>query len=177
MPAVRSGPGPRAPELPLRVVAIAAGGSLGTLARYGVDRALASGGPGFPWATLVVNVTGSLILGLVVTLAAERWKPNRLVRPFAVIGFCGGFTTFSTMMVEVAQHGQHGRVGTAGAYLVASLVAGPAAVVIGMALARGRFLPLPGDRPIPDPDDLGVLYPAPEPASSPDPDPNRVTPS
>ena len=175
MPAVRSGPGPRMPELPLRIAAIAVGGSLGTLARYGVDRALAPGGPGFPWPTLVVNVAGSLILGLVVTLAAERWEPNRFVRPFAVIGFCGGFTTFSTMMVEIAQHGQHGRVGTAAAYLAASLVAGPAAVVIGMALARGRLLPLPGDRSIPDADDLGLLYSDPDP--DPDRDPNQVTPS
>ena len=79
------------------------------------------------------------------------------------------------MMVEIAQHGQHGRVGTAAAYLAASLVAGPAAVVIGMALARGRLLPLPGDRSIPDADDLGLLYSDPDP--DPDRDPNQVTPS
>ena len=181
MPAVRSRPGPPVPELPLRIVAIAAGGSLGTLARYGVDRALAQGGPGFPWATLAVNVTGSFILGLVVTLTTGRWERARFVRPFAVIGFCGGFTTFSTMMVEIAQHGQHGRVGTAAVYLAASLVGGPAAVVVGMALANGRILPLPGDRSIPDPDDLGLLYPDPDPdpdrdpANDPDVDPDRVT--
>ncbi len=158
MPAVSSGVGRRVPEPPLRIAAIAAGGSLGTLARYGVDRALVPPPLGFPWPTLVVNALGSLVLGFVVTVAVERWGRARFVRPFAAIGFCGGFTTFSTMAVEIAQLGQHGRMGTAASYLLVSLVAGLAAVVVGMALARGRFLPLPGDRSIPDPDDLGVLY-------------------
>jgi CrcB protein len=104
-----------------------------------------------------VNVTGSFLLGLILTLVVERWPPTRLVRPFAVIGFCGGFTTFSTMAVEIAQRGQHGRVGIAALYLVSSLAAGLAAVVLGMTVARGRISPPPGDRSIPDPDDLGVL--------------------
>jgi len=58
-------------------------------------------------------------------------------------------------------HVQHGRVGLAVGYLVASLAAGVAAAVLGMALARGRVLPVPRDRPVPDPDDLGPLSPGP----------------
>ncbi len=93
------------------MAAIAAGGALGTLARYGTDRALVVPSAGFPWATFAVNVAGSFLLGLIVTLVVERWPPTRFVRPFAAIGFCGGFTTFSTLAVETAQRAQHGQVG------------------------------------------------------------------
>jgi len=151
----------RTSEPALRIGAIASGGALGTLARYGADRALVPDATGFPWATFTVNVVGSLLVGLLVTLVVERWSPTRYVRPFAVIGFCGGFTTFSTLAVEVAQRSQHGRVSLAVGYLVASLVAGVVAAALGMALARGRILPVPRDRPVPDPDDLGPLSPGP----------------
>jgi len=147
----------RIPEPPLRIAAIAAGGSLGTLARYGTDRLLVPAATGFPWATFTVNVLGSLVLGVTMTLVVERWPPTRFVRPFAAIGFCGGFTTFSTLAVEAAQRTQHGRPGLAAVYVATSLAAGLAAAALGMALARGRLLPLPGDRSLPDPDDLGPL--------------------
>ncbi len=151
---------PRSPEPALRVVAIAAGGALGTLARYGTDRALVVGPASFPWATFSVNVTGSFLLGLIVTLVVERWPPTRFVRPFAAIGFCGGFTTFSTLAVETTQRAQHGRVGLAIGYLAASLVAGTVAALGGVMLARGRRGALPGaSRLLPDPDDLGALNP------------------
>jgi len=114
---------------------------------------------GFPWATFAVNVAGSFLLGLIVTLSVERWPPTRFVRPFAAIGFCGGFTTFSTLAVEATQRVQHGRAGLAAAYVVASLAAGVLAATVGMTLGRGRLLPVPRDRPVPDPDDLGSLSP------------------
>ncbi len=152
-------PAPRSSEPALRVVAIAAGGAVGTLARYGTERVLVVAPTRFPWATFTVNVAGSLVLGLIVTLVVERWPPTRFVRPFAAIGFCGGFTTFSTMAVETTQRIQHGRGGLAAAYVLASLAAGVAAAALGMALARGRVLPIPRDRPIPDPDDLGAMAP------------------
>lgn len=140
-----------------RLVAIATGGALGTLARYGVERSLAPSPLGFPWATFTVNMTGALALGLIVTLVVERWPPTRYVRPFAAIGFCGGYTTFSTLVVEVALLAHHGRTGTALIYLITSAVVGLVAVVVGMSLARGRVLPLLRSGPIPDPDDVGVL--------------------
>ncbi len=148
---------PPLPEPLLRYAAIAVGGAAGTLARYGVDRALVTPDLGFPWATFTVNVIGSFLLGLVIVLVTERWSPTRFVRPLVAVGFCGGFTTFSTLMVDVARRGQHGRIGVALADLVVSLVAGAVAVVLGMAAGRGRFHPLRTDRSIPDPDDLGLL--------------------
>jgi CrcB protein len=159
----RSAPDLRTSEPALRIGAIAAGGALGTLARYGTDRALAPDPTGFPWATFTVNVAGSLLLGLIVTLVVERWPPTRYVRPFAAIGFCGGFTTFSTLAVEAAQRAQHGRVGLAFGYVAASLVAGVVAAALGMGLARGRVLPVRRGGPVPDPDDLGPLSPGSEP--------------
>lgn len=164
MPTGGTDHGPRSSEPALRVAAIAAGGALGTLARYGTDRALVPAPTGFPWATFSVNVTGSLLLGVIVTLVVERWPPTRFVRPFAAIGFCGGFTTFSTLAVEIAQRAQHGRLGLAAGYLAASLVAGVTAAGLGMAVARGRLLPVPGQRRlIPDPDDLGPMVAEPGP--------------
>ena len=160
MSPVGSGHGRRIPERPFRLAAIAIGGSLGTLARYATGRSLVPAPLGFPWPTFAVNVAGSFVLGLIVTLVVERWPPTRFVRPFAAIGFCGGFTTFSTLAVEATQRVQHGRVGMAVAYLVVSLTAGVLAATVGMTLARGRLLPVPRDRPVPDPDDLGSLSPA-----------------
>jgi CrcB protein len=157
MPTASSGDPGRTPEAPLRIAAIATGGALGTLARYGMDRALVPSPLGFPWPTFTVNVAGSLLLGLIVTLVVERWPPTRFVRPFGAIGFCGGFTTFSTLVVEASQRAQHGRVAMAAAYVVASLVAGVVAAGLGMTLARGRLLPVPGDHTLPDPDDIGTL--------------------
>jgi CrcB protein len=144
------------PERPVRILAIAAGGSLGTLARYGLERALGPSALGFPWPTLLANVFGSLLLGLAVTLLVERWPPTRFVRPFVAIGFCGGFTTFSTMAVEATQLGRHGRVGLASLYLIATIGAGLVAGAMGIGLAR-LGLPVTRRRPIPDPDDVGPL--------------------
>jgi CrcB protein len=152
----RSADGEPRSEVALRLVAIAAGGAGGTLARYGVERALTVPANHFPWATFLVNVAGSFLLGAIVTLAVERWPPTRFVRPFAAIGFCGGFTTFSTMVVEAVQRGQHGHLALAGGYLGASLVAGVAAAAFGMVVARVQLVQ-PEGGPIPDPDDIGAL--------------------
>jgi CrcB protein len=163
VPAATSGVASRIPEPVVRVAAIAAGGSLGTLARYGAGRALVPAPLGFPWATFVVNVAGSFLLGIVVTVAVGRWSHIRFLRPFGAIGLCGGFTTFSTMVVEIAQRGQHGRTGMAAVYLLASMVAGLVAVAVGMGVARGRLGAAPGNAALlPDPDDLGALTPEPD---------------
>jgi len=123
------GPGPLA--------AIAGGGALGTLARYALERAVVPAPLGVPWATLVVNVIGSFVLGAVLTLVVGRWPRDRYLRPLVAVGFCGGFTTFSTLAVEVDQRIQHGRAGLAVAYLGITLVVGLAAALAGMAVAAG----------------------------------------
>jgi len=138
------GPGPMA--------AIAGGGALGTLARYGIERAVATDALGFPWATLTVNVIGSFVLGVAMTLVSERWPGDRWLRPLVAVGFCGGFTTFSTFALEIDQRARHGHPGTALGYLVASLLAGLGAALVGITLARGRVMPPPAGPDLPDPD-------------------------
>ena len=82
----------------------------------------------------------------------ERWPGDRWLRPLVAVGFCGGFTTFSTFAVEIDQRVRHGHAGTAVGYLVASLLAGLGAALVGITLARGRVLPIPGGPDLPDPD-------------------------
>lgn len=143
----------------LRLLAVAVGGALGTLARYALGRALVTPANGFPWSTWLVNVSGSLLVGLALTLAVERFAGNPHLRPLLVIGFCGGFTTFSTMVVEVIQLGRHHRPAIAVVYLISSLLAGLLAAGTGAAFARlGRSGGRPATiGPIPDPDDIEPL--------------------
>jgi len=134
------------------MAAIAVGGALGTLARYVIERSFVVSPAGLPWATLTVNVLGSFVLGVIVTLVVERWPTDRFLRPLVAVGFCGGFTTFSTMAVEIDRRIQHGHMGVAAAYLGLSLVAGLGAALGGITLARGRIRPSLTGSAIPDPD-------------------------
>jgi fluoride exporter len=140
----------------LRLLAIAIGGALGTVARYDVAQAIVTPPSGFPWSTWIVNVTGSLLVGLALTVVVERLAGHPYLRALLVIGFCGGFTTFSTMAVEVVQLTRHHRPGIAVVYLVSSLIAGLVAAGAGVALARlTRLAGVPaGSGAMPDPDDI-----------------------
>jgi CrcB protein len=91
---------------------------------------------GFPWPTFAANITGAFIVGLVIVLVLDRLPPTRYVRPLIGTGFCGGLTTFSTLMVEIDLLCKAGRVALAIGYLAASLGAGMVAVFAGMTLAR-----------------------------------------
>ncbi len=117
------------------LAAVAVGGAAGTCARVGLSDAWPAGGR-FPWATWTVNLTGSLVLGLVIGLLATRTAPNRLVRPLLGTGVCGGYTTFSTLVVDADLLVHHGHAATAAAYVAATAVGGLAAVVGGLRLAR-----------------------------------------
>jgi CrcB protein len=109
---------------------------LGALVRYAILEVWPVSSGELPWSTLVINVSGSLLLGLVVTLVSERWPPTRYVRPFFGIGVCGGYTTWSTFMTEAALLVRGHRPGLALAYVALSLGAGLAATSAGIGLAR-----------------------------------------
>jgi fluoride exporter len=120
---------------------IALGGAAGTLGRAAVAYALPAAGPAFPWATLIVNLIGSLAVGLVVVAALERVAPSRYFRPLLGTGLCGGLTTFSTFAVETDLLVKAGRVGTAAVYVVVSVIGGLVAVRTGMLVARAAWSP------------------------------------
>ena len=83
------------------ILAIAAGGALGALSRYGVNiAAMKALGSGFPYATLAVNVLGSFAIGLCIALFAHVWQPPETLRLFIVTGFLGAFTTFSAFSLD-----------------------------------------------------------------------------
>lgn len=118
------------------LVAIAAAGAAGALARYVLSRLVSVPAHGFPWATFWVNVTGSLAVGFVLVLLIERFPRARLARPVLVTGFLGAYTTFSTYVVDADLLVRHGDVATALAYGGASLAGGVLAAFFGMVAAR-----------------------------------------
>ncbi len=113
------------------------GGFAGANARYVLSRAVADrAGAAFPYGTLVVNLIGALLAGIVVTLLAERLVANPLWRQLVVVGFLGGYTTFSAYSVETVTLIEDGRWGAGLAYVVASNALGLALCGAGVTLTR-----------------------------------------
>ena len=112
-------------------------GGLGSLARYLTASAVAAKlGARFPWGTLVVNVSGSFLIGLLMTLLTERWQPHPNWRLALVVGFLGGYTTFSSFEWETFAVVRDGGFWIGVANVVGSVLFGYAAVWIGSILAR-----------------------------------------
>lgn len=137
---------PPAPKTrtPRVLAAIALGGGLGSVARYLVGAAVTVPEGHFPWATFLINVTGCFALGLLMVFVLDVWPPRRYVRPFLGIGVIGGYTTFSTVTIEILRL----PAGQAWAYALGSLFAGLTSVWCGMTVARliGRA-GIPAPRP------------------------------
>lgn len=120
-----------------RVLVVALGGALGALARYGATLMVGVlWKRDFPLATLLINVTGSFILGFFATFAVERASLDALWRLLVITGFLGAYTTFSTFEYETQRLGESGAVWLGALNLVASVAAGFAAVQLGILLAR-----------------------------------------
>ena len=120
----------------VQVILVLLGGAAGALARYGVGRA--AGPDAVPWATLAVNLAGSLLLGVVLGAAAEG-RLGELVLAGVGIGFLGAFTTFSTFSWEALALLRAGRVGLATAYVATSVVGGLLAAGLGLFAIRARL--------------------------------------
>lgn len=119
------------------LVLIAAGGAAGAVSRYLVDAIVSDRLDGaFPWGTLVVNASGSFVLGLLFALAIERAFLPSDVRGPVMIGFVGAYTTFSTLMLESWRLVEDGAIVLAVANLAGSLIIGVVAVVAGLAVGR-----------------------------------------
>ena len=118
------------------IIPVAAGSALGGVARYAASVMLASHSTRFPVATLLINVAGSFVLGVLMRGFGEA--PARTLQFFLAVGFCGGFTTFSTFSLETARLIQAGAHGRAALYITASVALSIAGVLLG--LAAGRLL-------------------------------------
>jgi CrcB protein len=121
---------------PLVLAVIAVGGVVGSEARYVLHVWSPGADGGWPWGTWWANVAGSLLLGALMVVLTELTSPHRLLRPFLGVGVLGGFTTFSTVMVEVPTLMAAGRPGMALGYLVGTAVAALVAVAVGVAAVR-----------------------------------------
>lgn len=117
---------------------VALGGAIGSLARWWVSLALAqSTGPGFPWGTLLANVSGCLVIGFLAGWAGPngRLVESDDVRNFAMVGFCGGYTTFSAFGLQTVEMLQAGDLARAGANVAGSVALCLVATWAGYALA------------------------------------------
>jgi fluoride exporter len=116
--------------------AISAGGGLGGGARFGLGEAFPAPPDGFPWVTFGVNVSGCLLIGIVMVLASDVWPDRRLLRPFLGVGVLGGYTTFSFHVHDAYGLWGAGATATAAVYVGGTAVTALLAVFAGVAMAR-----------------------------------------
>jgi fluoride exporter len=131
-------------KLPLdrqELMAIFAGGFIGAIARAALEHSVSTRPDQWPWATFIVNMLGAALLAYFVTRLQERLPPTLYRRAFLGTGICGALTTFSTVMVELTKMLERSQLRLAGAYAVASIAGGFAAVFLTTKLVR-RTRPL-----------------------------------
>lgn len=121
----------------MTTLAVALAGAVGAAARFSVERWVTQRlDHGFPWGTALVNITGSLMLGIVVGLATGHGlEPS--VESIAAAGFLGGYTTFSTYAVETVRLVENRLVLRAGVYALGSAALSIAAAALGLAVVGG----------------------------------------
>jgi CrcB protein len=128
---------PRLRLSPSVLAAIALGGALGTVARFLLDSAFTDSARQFPTTTLLINLSGSLVIGLLIPLV-DNFEPRgaALLRPFLIAGLLGGWTTYSALAVDAVLLGKDGHTGAGVLSLAATLIGGLALVVCGNAIGR-----------------------------------------
>jgi CrcB protein len=125
------------PRVDLRELAsIFLGGMVGAIARVWISQHIITADDQWPWAVFIINVSGTVLLAYSVTRLQERLPQSTYRRPFLGTGFCGAFTTFSTMEVEILDLLDYHRYGLAIGYAAASIVGGYLAIWITTALVR-----------------------------------------
>lgn len=133
---------PRLPRLPLGVLAaVFIGGCVGGLARYELGVSWTAPAGTFPWAILVINTSGAFVLAVLLVLVNDVMPPTTYVRPLLGTGFCGAWTTFSSITAGADQLIAHGAAGTGAAYVLGSAVGGLGAAGLGLVLTRAAVRP------------------------------------
>lgn len=116
---------------------VGAGGAIGSMARYLLGLwTLQRWGPGFPWGTLGVNITGSFLIGLLAELIMRKFGASAEMRLFLITGVLGGYTTFSAFSLDAITLFERGDAVLAVTYIAASVVLSILAVFGGLALMR-----------------------------------------
>jgi CrcB protein len=119
-----------------RVAVLSVGGALGVNARYWLGAWMNRwASPQFPWATFTINVSGSFAIGF-LSMALTRWFPHPHIRLLVLVGFLGGYTTFSTFSFDSLTLWERGSPGLALTNIAGSVAAGLVAVGLGVGLAR-----------------------------------------
>lgn len=93
-------------------------------------------GTDFPWGTLIINVTGSFLIGLLAALFATRWNLPQTARIFLTVGICGGYTTFSTFSLDAWYLIERGQTLASAVYMIVSVVLSVGALIAAMQLVR-----------------------------------------
>lgn len=115
---------------------VAAGGAVGSVARYGVSLAMPTVAGRFPWGTFLINLSGSVLLGFLLVLLLEQFPRGHLARPLIGTGVLGAYTTFSTLEVDAVLLVRDHHPAVAATYLAGSLAGGFVCVWLGMLGAR-----------------------------------------
>jgi fluoride exporter len=113
------------------------GGMVGANVRFILGRAIADrAGTTFPYGTFTINVTGSLLIGIIMTLLTERWIADPAWRLVLIVGFLGGYTTFSSYTFEAINLFQQGQAARGLSYILGSNALGLFACYLGIIIAR-----------------------------------------
>jgi CrcB protein len=118
--------------------AVFVGGAAGGLLRVWLSRHFASGATDWPWTIFAINISGAFTLACIATWFRERPPESRFHHPLWTAGFCGTYTTFSTMQLEIFVLLQHDRYALAVGYALASILAGYLAIRLGTQLVRSE---------------------------------------
>jgi CrcB protein len=119
------------------ILAVAAGGALGSVARFLVGvGSTRTFGLAFPWGTLIINIVGSFLIGAFVELFALKWDLPQEARVFLTVGICGGFTTFSAFSLDAYVLIERGEWWLATGYVVGSVLLSIGALVAALHLVR-----------------------------------------
>lgn len=132
----RTRPSQMARLRPTVLAAIFVGGCAGGLARDELTRAWPTATGGFPWATFAINTCGAFLLAVLLVLMSDVLPPTTYVRPLLGTGFCGAWTTFSSITAGADQLIAHGAPSLGAAYVLASALAGLGSAALGLMLAR-----------------------------------------
>jgi len=122
---------------PQLILAVALGGALGSIARFWLNGLISNQvGELFPWGKLIINVTGSFLIGAFIGLFAAKWDLSQTTRTFLVTGICGGYTTFSSFSLDGFYLMERGAYWAAAFYIVGSVVFSIGALIAAIHLVR-----------------------------------------